>query len=66
MNEYARSVCGRWPATDAQIRQLMTMPGVGVIVALTFVSAINDPFISAAIWPSGHASLRDRRGITAG
>ena len=37
-----RSIAGR----DGRVRLLMTTPGVGAIVALTYVSAIDDPKLS--------------------
>ena len=39
----SRSACGRWRASHAQARLLMTTPAVGPIVALTYAGAIDDP-----------------------
>ena len=39
----SRRACGRSARADARVRLLMSTPGVGPIVALTYVSAIDDP-----------------------
>ena len=58
----------RWLAPTAQVRCLMTTPGVGAMVALTFTSAIDDPGTLSllprrwgALWSDADASTSPAR-----
>ena len=59
--------------TNAICRRLMTVPGVGAMVALTFTSAIDDParFTSSksgrrAFWPDGQRNTSPARPSVTG
>jgi hypothetical protein len=51
-----RGGCGRLARTDRRAQLLMTTPGVGIIVALTFACAIDDPSRSNRRKPQGRIS----------